>query len=103
MNGAILSAAARLAGTDSIGLGGGGLAQVERLLRAWFEERARLVHPAPFLSGHEITDILTLESGPAIGRLLRSLKEAQVLGQVSTREEAIAYLHSLADQCEPDA
>ena len=32
--------------------------------------------------------------GPEVGRLLADLREAQALGQVGTREEALAFLDS---------
>jgi hypothetical protein len=35
-----------------------------------------------------------LAPGPAVGRLLERAREAQALGLVRTREEALAYLDS---------
>jgi hypothetical protein len=37
-----------------------------------------------------------LQPGPAVGRLLERAREAQALGLVSTRDEALAYLDSSA-------
>ena len=36
--------------------------------------------------------LLALPSGPPVGRALRRVREAQALGLVSTREEALAWL-----------
>ena len=36
-----------------------------------------------------------LTPGPEVGRLLALAREAQDLGQVSTREEALAYLRQV--------
>ncbi len=63
-----------------------------QLLQAWFEKRADWVAPAPLLSGREIMAALNLPAGPAVGRYLELLREAQVQGLVRTREEALNYL-----------
>ena len=68
------------------------LARLERLLGAWFEERTWLVYPPPLLTGHDAMQILGMDPGPAVGQVLQHLREAQVQGLVSTREEAITYL-----------
>jgi len=41
-------------------------------------------------------DRLGLPPGPAIGALLTRVREAQDLGRVRTRADALAYLDSLA-------
>jgi hypothetical protein len=45
-------------------------------------------------------EVFHLPPGPAVGRLLERAREAQALGLVSTREEAIDYLRRGDD---PDA
>lgn len=44
------------------------------------------------LTGRDLQDVFQLEPGPLIGRLLRELEQAQVAGEVSTRDEAVAWL-----------
>lgn len=69
------------------------LIQVERalmLLFAFYEQQDTLVSPQPLLNGNELMQEFSLEGGPIIGDLLTHLREAQVVGDVSTREDAIA-------------
>ncbi len=48
----------------------------------------------PLLSGTEIAALTAIPAGPELGRIKRALLEAQILGQVQTREEAEAYVRS---------
>lgn len=47
--------------------------------------------PLPLLTGREVINHLQLTSGPLVGRILRELKEAQAIGQITTKEEALAF------------
>jgi tRNA nucleotidyltransferase (CCA-adding enzyme) len=40
------------------------------------------------LTGRDLIDQFGLKQGPAIGRLLAALQEAQATGQVTTRDQA---------------
>ncbi len=44
------------------------------------------------LTGKDIIQTLHIPPGPEIGRLLKKVKEAQAVGEVSTREEALALV-----------
>ncbi len=68
---------------------------VRQLLRGW-EEQQRAVAAPPLVRGEDVMARFGLAPGPAVGRLLRRAREAQDLGLVKTREEALAYLDSLA-------
>jgi putative nucleotidyltransferase with HDIG domain len=68
----------------------------ETLLTHWFDRYAETVEPPPLLTGGELMAELGLEPGPRIGRLLRTLQEAQAAGEVHTREEALALAKRLA-------
>ncbi len=68
------------------------LGVVNTLLVAYFEEGDRLVDPPPLLSGHEIMQSLGLSEGRLVGQLLNRLKEAQVVGQVHDKAEALHFL-----------
>ena len=54
--------------------------------------------PAPLLKGDEVIRLLGLKPGPEIGRLLDALQEAQAAGEVTSREEAIAFLRRITAQ-----
>jgi poly(A) polymerase len=51
-----------------------------------------LVVPPKLLDGHDLINIFGLSPGPHFGELLESLREAQAAGEVTTKEEAIAYI-----------
>jgi len=59
-------------------------------IRALGEKQAGA--PAPLLSGEEVMQALGIPPGPAIGKYLAQLREAQLQGDISTRDDAIAFL-----------
>ncbi|MHB0858435.1 MAG: tRNA nucleotidyltransferase/poly(A) polymerase family protein [Anaerolineae bacterium] len=71
--------------------GGGQLVAVRALLDAWFQQRARLVHPPQLLSGSDLMEVLGIEAGPEVGFLLAAIQEAQVRGEISSRGEALRF------------
>jgi poly(A) polymerase len=63
----------------------------EQLLRDWSPSD---LDPAPLLSGDDLKEI-GLEPGPAYKKLLDAVREAQLEGTVTTREEALALVKRL--------
>jgi poly(A) polymerase len=59
--------------------------------------------PAPLLRGDELAQTLGIEPGPQLGALLKALEEAAYVGEVSTREDAIAYARTLLEPGAADA
>ncbi len=64
------------------------LETVTSLLDAYFNRQKTVVAPPPLLTGRDLIDQFGLEEGPAIGRLLTALREAQATGEVTNREQA---------------
>jgi putative nucleotidyltransferase with HDIG domain len=60
------------------------------------KEEEGIVHPPRLLSGQDIMSELELPEGPAIGRLLAAIEEAQAAGDVHDREGALAFARTLA-------
>ena len=65
----------------------------------WFIERARAIGvehgpPAPLLQGRHLLEA-GFEPGPQMGKLLRSVYELQLDGEVTTSEEALAAAHRI--------
>jgi hypothetical protein len=60
------------------------------LLEAFFEAREERIDPPPLLRGDELIQTMGLTSGPKIGQLLEIIQEAQVAGEVTSPEEALA-------------
>lgn len=70
------------------------LAVIYQLLEAYFSQREQVVEPPPLLSGRDLIEQFNLHEGRLIGRLLNRLKEAQAVGQVSNRQEALAFVEA---------
>ncbi|MCU1348472.1 MAG: polyA polymerase family protein, partial [Acidobacteria bacterium] len=56
----------------------------------------RLFAIAPLLTGDEIASLLSIDPGPRIGAVKRALVEAQVRGEIATREEAERFVTAAA-------
>jgi len=63
------------------------------LLAGWAEQQEVAAAP-PLLRGDDVMHHFALAPGPEVGRLLRRAREAQDLGRVTTRDDALAYLDS---------
>lgn len=62
---------------------------VRALLEAWYEKKEEQVSPSLLLDGIDLMRELSLQSGPLVGKLLEAVREAQAVGEVSTREQAL--------------
>jgi putative nucleotidyltransferase with HDIG domain len=67
---------------------------IVRDLFAGHEATRRASAAPPLLRGEHVMDHFGIAPGPAVGRLLARAREAQALGLVGTREEALAFLDS---------
>jgi poly(A) polymerase len=74
----------------SVWAGAGGL--VVRTLMAGAEEEAAAALAPALLRGEDVMAAFGVAPGPEVGRLLALAREAQALGLVSTRDEALAHL-----------
>ena len=54
----------------------------------------------PLINGHDLMDALDLPPGPRIGSLLASLREAEAVGEISSREDAMDLAARLVNQGE---
>ena len=66
------------------------------LLEAWWEHPVEQISPPALINGHELMAELDLPPGPLIGRLLEAIREAQAVGKVTARSEAVNLARSLA-------
>ena len=69
-------------------------ALIRDLLRGFEETQHVGADAPPLLRGEDVMERFGLPPSPAVGRLLERAREAQALGLVATREEALAYLDS---------
>jgi tRNA nucleotidyltransferase (CCA-adding enzyme) len=63
-----------------------------RWWRLWRTRGSKILAPDPLLTGLEISDLLGISPGPALGRAVDALTEAQVRGQVRTTAGAKKWL-----------
>jgi len=61
------------------------------LLEKYFEKE-NVINPPKIVDGYDIIKLFGLSPGPRIGELLDAVKEAQASGEVTDREQALAYL-----------
>ncbi|MCA2967077.1 MAG: CCA tRNA nucleotidyltransferase [Acidobacteriaceae bacterium] len=69
----------------------GRLGTYEYARAQWEGLRPEELRPAPLVTGRDVM-ALGVAPGPRIGELLRALEEEQLEGNLSTREEALAWL-----------
>lgn len=61
------------------------------LLEAWYEQPETVIRPPRLLTGDDLIRELHMKPGPEVGRLLEAIRETQADGQITTREEALAF------------
>ncbi len=62
---------------------------VRLMLENWFEKPSESITPALLLNGEDLMRELNLQPGKKIGEMLEAIREAQAMGTISTRAEAI--------------
>jgi hypothetical protein len=72
------------------------MALVARMLSDYWQRPSARVMPAPLIDGYDVQRECGLRPGPQIGQLLETVREAQVSGDVRTREEALALVRERA-------
>ena len=60
------------------------------LLENWFEKPAESIYPPALVNGDDLMQVYQLPPGPLIGNILEAIREAQAMGEVTTREQALA-------------
>ncbi len=61
------------------------------LLENLWERPADVVKPPSLLDGHEVMDAFALTPSPLVGQLLEAIREAQAMGEISSKEEALVF------------
>jgi tRNA nucleotidyltransferase/poly(A) polymerase len=84
--------AAIRAGHDLLEAWASRLKTAELLLHAYFRDRTERLDPVPLLDGRQLMSIFGLAEGPGVGRLLEALREAQAVGEVTSYDEALAWV-----------
>ena len=98
-----LADAAALAGGSPLTVWAGPGGDVIRALLAGAAEEAGAAGAPPLLRGEDVMAAFDLPPGPEVGRLLAVAREAQALGLVGTREEALEHLRGVTGREGPAA
>jgi len=93
-----LADAAAVRGDAPVAVWAGAGGHVLRTLMTGAADAEHFTATPPLVRGEDVMATLNLTPGPAVGRLLAEVREAQALGQISTREEALALLRRAADR-----
>jgi len=67
------------------------LAIITHLYQHYFEKHTEVVAPPPLVNGRDLIQLLQIQPGPEIGRLLRLIEEAQAAGDIDTRDQAFLF------------
>ena len=62
---------------------------VRVMLENWFEKPAESIAPPALVNGDDLMRELSLQPGKQIGEMLEAVREAQAMGEVSTRAQAL--------------
>jgi hypothetical protein len=62
---------------------------VRLMLENWFEKPAESIAPSLLVNGDDLIREFNLSPGKIIGEMLEAIREAQAMGEVSTRAQAL--------------
>ncbi len=65
--------------------------QVVSYLLEQRKDEEKIVSPPRLIDGHDLMAVLGMQPGPEIGRILEEVREAQASGEVTSRDEALAF------------
>lgn len=68
------------------------LSGLDRLLEFYLSKKETLKPLPKLLDGNEVIEILNIKPGPELGRILDDLKEAQINGDIITKEDAKKFI-----------
>ena len=62
------------------------------LLNNYLELRKTIKPIEKLLDGNDIMELLQIKQGPELGKIINELKEAQISGEVNTKQEAVNFV-----------
>ena len=68
---------------------------LNKLLQFYLDKKDTLKPLPKLLDGQEIMKILDIKPSPKLGEIIDALKEAQLNGDISTKEDAIKYVKQI--------
>ena len=74
----------------------------KRLIEQYYAQYSPAAAPRPLIDGKDVMT-LGVQQGPRIGQILNAVREAQMIGEISTRAEALALAQQLNAQADPSS
>jgi hypothetical protein len=68
---------------------------VRLFLENWYEKPVESIHPPALVDGNDLMDTCQIQPGPRVGELLESIREAQAIGKITSREQAMQYARDI--------
>ena len=65
---------------------------LDKLLNFYFDKKDSMKPLPKFLDGLEILKIKNIKQGPILGEIIDALKEAQISGEVNTKDDAVEFV-----------
>ena len=91
---ALLVAVACVLGGDDQRRGNDLAPRADEVIERYLNRRVSLI-PSPLVLGKDLIELLSIPPGPAIGNLLHAVRQAQLVDEIATREEAVAFVRRL--------
>ncbi len=64
---------------------------VRTLLEAYWEQKEEIIYPPAVVDGNDLMRKFKLRPGPKIGELLEAIREAQAMGEVKSKGDALEF------------
>ncbi len=61
-------------------------------------DKESIARPPRLVDGHDLINIFGISPGPQIGEILEAVREAQASGKVTTRAEALSFIHGTGEE-----
>ena len=61
-------------------------------------KRESVIPPPKLIDGNDLMNVFGLAPGPRLGALLEAVREAQAAGELTTRQEALDYIHNALNE-----
>jgi len=58
-------------------------------------KQEKIVKPSKLIDGNDIMEVFKMKPGPQVGELLEKVREAHATGELTTREQALDYIHNV--------
>ena len=68
------------------------------IFEAWFNKKEKIVEPPRLITGYDIQKLFNLKTNIIIGGVLSKVKEAQVLGEIRSKEDALEFARSIVEK-----